>query len=50
MLFHNKFQFKKIIFGKFKVLIGWVYKKFVKLKGHLRERKSKTNGIHFIMY
>jgi len=50
MLFHNKFQFKKIIFGKFKVLIGWVYKEFAELKGHLRVRKRKTNGIQFIMY
>jgi len=28
MLFHIKFQFKKFIFGNFKVLNGWVYKEF----------------------
>jgi len=50
MLFRNKFQFKKFIFGNFKVLICCVYKEFAELKGHLRERKSKTNGIQFIMY
>jgi len=50
MLFHNKFQFKKFIFGNFKVLIGWVYEKFEELNGHLRERKRKTTGIQFIMY
>ena len=50
MLFQNEFQFKKFIFGNFKVLIGWVYKEFAELKGYLRERKRKTNGIQFIMY
>jgi len=45
MLFHNKFIFKKDIFGKFKVLNGWVYKEFAELKVHLSDRKPKTNGI-----
>jgi len=50
MLFHNKFIFKKFICGIFIVLIGWVYKEFAELKGHLSERKHKTKGIQFIIY
>jgi len=49
MFFHNKFLFKKFIFGNFNVLIGWVYNEFAEFKGHLCERKRKTNRIQFVI-